>query len=69
MPDQLVVRLRACQDAPPPNLDQDPPTTVGSLGQVTTCALPSLSRWLHRLQFKMGQIEMQSSAAILFYTV
>lgn len=68
MPGQLLVRLRACQDAPPPSVDRSP-CPSGSLGQPTSVALPSLSRWLHRLQFKMGQIEMQSSAAIQFYSV
>lgn len=68
MPGQLLVRLRACQDASPPSIDKAADET-GSLGQPTSNALPSLSRWLHRLQFKMGQIEMQSSAAIQFYPV
>ncbi|XP_042883659.1 protein unc-79 homolog isoform X4 [Penaeus japonicus] len=60
LPGQLAVRLQVCQNAAPP-LDQDVPGC--------TTSVPSLLRWLHRLQFKMGQIELQSSAATQFYSV
>lgn len=30
---------------------------------------PILLRWLQRLQFKMGQIELQSSTAVQFYSL
>lgn len=60
LPGQLAVRLQVCQNAAPP-LDQEVP------GCTTTA--PNLLRWLHRLQFKMGQIELQSSAATQFYSV
>ncbi|KAK8719402.1 hypothetical protein OTU49_014058 [Cherax quadricarinatus] len=61
LPGQLAVRLQACQNAAPPT---DPETPSPS-----TTSLPNLLRWLHRLQFKMGQIELQSSAATQFYSV
>ncbi|XP_068237998.1 protein unc-79 homolog isoform X5 [Palaemon carinicauda] len=60
LPGQLAVRLQACQNAAPPTEPDSPsPSTT----------IPNLLRWLHRLQFKMGQIELQSSAATQFYSV
>ncbi|XP_071543773.1 protein unc-79 homolog isoform X4 [Panulirus ornatus] len=61
LPGQLAVRLQACQNAAPP-------TETENLSPNTT-SMPNLLRWLHRLQFKMGQIELQSSAATQFYSV
>lgn len=55
----LLVRLQACENRPPPT-----PTR----GDASLLSGPLL-KWLQRLQFKMGQIELQSSAAIQFYTV
>nr|XP_045612898.1 protein unc-79 homolog isoform X4 [Procambarus clarkii] len=62
LPGQLAVRLQACQNAAPP-------TDLETPRPSTTTTLPNLLRWLHRLQFKMGQIELQSSAATQFYSV
>ncbi|XP_066975472.1 protein unc-79 homolog isoform X11 [Macrobrachium rosenbergii] len=59
LPGQLAVRLQACQNAAPPTEPDSPSST----------SMPNLLRWLHRLQFKMGQIELQSSAATQFYSV
>ncbi|KAG0705550.1 Uncoordinated protein 79 [Chionoecetes opilio] len=61
LPGQLAVRLQACQDAAPP-ADAEAPSAA-------LAPSPGLLRWLHRLQFKMGQIELQSSAATQFYSV
>lgn len=61
LPGQLAVRLQACQDAAPPAETEAPSAAVAPA--------PGLLRWLHRLQFKMGQIELQSSAATQFYSV
>ncbi|MPC27086.1 Uncoordinated protein 79 [Portunus trituberculatus] len=61
LPGQLAVRLQACQDAAPPVETEAPSDAVAPA--------PGLLRWLHRLQFKMGQIELQSSAATQFYSV
>lgn len=55
----LRVRFQTCIDWQPPVLrsdDADPHTYP-----------PPMLRWLMKLQFKMGQIENQSSAAIQFY--
>ncbi|XP_050714372.1 protein unc-79 homolog isoform X4 [Eriocheir sinensis] len=61
LPGQLAVRLQACQDAAPPDGFEAP--------SAASTPAPGLLRWLHRLQFKMGQIELQSSAATQFYSV
>lgn len=71
LPGQLAVRLQACQNAAPPS---DPTHPTPSPSSTATTPTPSshsssLLRWLHRLQFKMGQIELQSSAATQFYSV
>uniref|UniRef100_T1KYI8 Uncharacterized protein n=1 Tax=Tetranychus urticae TaxID=32264 RepID=T1KYI8_TETUR len=56
----LKVRLQTCINwQPPPQMRQD---------SVTNKSYPSpMLRWLQKLQFKMGQIENQSSTAIQFY--
>ncbi|XP_064117132.1 protein unc-79 homolog isoform X3 [Macrobrachium nipponense] len=59
LPGQLAVRLQACQNAAPPTEPDSP----------SSSSMHNLLRWLHRLQFKMGQIELQSSAATQFYSV
>ena len=56
LPGHLSVRLQSCQSQPP-----EPPAGHGSR--------QLLLAWIQRLQFKMGQIELQSSAAAQFYTV
>ncbi|XP_037086283.1 protein unc-79 homolog [Pollicipes pollicipes] len=53
LPGHLSVRLQNCQSQPPAG---------------HSCQQLLLS-WIQRLQFKMGQIELQSSAAAQFYTV
>ncbi|XP_058465417.1 protein unc-79 homolog isoform X2 [Malaya genurostris] len=53
----LHVRLQNCRDAVPNATDQDLHTSE------------MLLRWLQRLQFKMGQIELQSSTATQFYSI
>ncbi|XP_055629586.1 protein unc-79 homolog isoform X2 [Toxorhynchites rutilus septentrionalis] len=53
----LHVRLQNCRDAVPNASDQE-------------ChASEALLKWLQRLQFKMGQIELQSSTATQFYSI
>ncbi|PIK34598.1 hypothetical protein BSL78_28574 [Apostichopus japonicus] len=56
----LQVRLQNCENWPPPN---------PAKGDVMSYHSTMLLKWLKRLQFKMGQIEIQSSAATQFYTV
>ncbi|KAK6640822.1 hypothetical protein RUM44_012519 [Polyplax serrata] len=53
LPGHLQVRLQNCRNFAPTN----PTSNV------------LLAKWLQRLQFKMGQIELQSSAATQFYSV
>ncbi|XP_072170179.1 protein unc-79 homolog [Diadema setosum] len=60
LPGSLQVRLQNCENWPPPSLMK---------GEVTSYHATTLLKWLKRLQFKMGQIEIQSSAATQFYTV
>ncbi|XP_041469783.1 protein unc-79 homolog [Lytechinus variegatus] len=60
LPGSLQVRLQNCENFPPPSLMK---------GEVTSYHSTTLLKWLKRLQFKMGQIEIQSSAATQFYTV
>ncbi|XP_033647940.1 protein unc-79 homolog [Asterias rubens] len=60
LPGSLQVRLQNCENWAPPSLTK---------GEVTSYHSSVLLKWLKRLQFKMGQIEIQSSAAAQFYTV
>ncbi|CAL4121124.1 unnamed protein product [Meganyctiphanes norvegica] len=60
LPSQLSVRLQACQNAAPPVITEE---------SMKNAVPNNLLRWLHRLQFKMGQIELQSSQAFQIYTV
>ncbi|XP_021924860.1 protein unc-79 homolog isoform X4 [Zootermopsis nevadensis] len=64
LPGHLQVRLQACRNFPPSTPPPIPPDN-----QHQTASNPVLLRWLQRLQFKMGQIELQSSAATQFYSV
>ncbi|XP_070377842.1 protein unc-79 homolog isoform X1 [Dermacentor albipictus] len=59
LPSQLKVRLQACLDWLPPIQTREEATFVSS----------NFLKWLQRIQFKMGQIELQSSAATQFYSV
>ncbi|XP_053389213.1 uncoordinated protein 79-like [Mercenaria mercenaria] len=59
LPGHLQVRLQAVQNWQPPA-----PATE------QTCINSNiLLTWLKRIQFRLGQIEVQSSAATQFYTV
>ena len=65
----LVVRLQQCVNQSPP-----PPQPVGYGAAPASSAALSLQsqlllKWIRRLQFKLGQIEVQSSFATQFYTV
>lgn len=59
LPAHLQVRLQACQNWEPPIQTKDQASFTASI----------LLSWLKRIQFKLGQIEVQSSAATQFYTV
>ena len=60
IPDHVRVRLQAIQDYKPPE--------DGSIDQVSNSNV-FLQKWLQRMQFKMGQIEMQASNVTQFFTV
>uniref|UniRef100_A0A1B6C403 Protein unc-79 homolog n=1 Tax=Clastoptera arizonana TaxID=38151 RepID=A0A1B6C403_9HEMI len=64
LPGHLQVRLQGCRNLPP-NTSVTPPQS----NPVQPAHNPALLRWLQRLQFKMGQIELQSSAATHFYSL
>lgn len=53
----LHVRLQNCRDFAPSIEEQEMHTSE------------ALLKWLQRLQFKMGQIELQSSTATQFYSI
>lgn len=53
----LHVRLQSCRDFAPAISEHDI--------QISEALL----KWLQRLQFKMGQIELQSSTATQFYSI
>ena len=59
LPDHVRLRLQAIQDYKPPDIGLDEQTTNNTV----------LVKWLQRLQFKMGQIEMQASNVTQFFTV
>ncbi|XP_073986418.1 UNC-79 domain-containing protein isoform X3 [Rhodnius prolixus] len=63
---QIQMRLQNCNNfAPTATL----PVTSGQSGTAQPSPQDSiLLRWLQRLQFKMGQIELQSSAATQFFS-
>ncbi|XP_043258139.1 protein unc-79 homolog [Colletes gigas] len=62
LPGHLQVRLQNCRDFPPNKMTEH----FASSRRESNA---TLLRWLHRLQFKMGQIEMQSSTATQFYSI
>ncbi|XP_015191031.1 PREDICTED: protein unc-79 homolog isoform X6 [Polistes dominula] len=62
LPGHLQVRLQNCRDFPPSKIAEH----FVSIRRESNAVL---LRWLHRLQFKMGQIEMQSSTATQFYSI
>ena len=59
LPDHIRVRLQYIHDSAPakPSARQDKAVSA------------NLISWLQRLQFKMGQIEMQASNVTQFFTV
>ncbi|XP_046579791.1 LOW QUALITY PROTEIN: protein unc-79 homolog [Haliotis rubra] len=59
LPGHLHVRLQMCQNWEPPHPTRDQRSFNSTI----------LLNWLKRIQFKLGQIEVQSSAATQFYTV
>uniref|UniRef100_T1JB25 Protein unc-79 homolog n=1 Tax=Strigamia maritima TaxID=126957 RepID=T1JB25_STRMM len=59
LPGHLQVRLQVCEDRMPPVQSKDEMVSTTN----------TLLKWLQRLQFKIGQIELQSSAATQFYSV
>ncbi|KAK5639447.1 hypothetical protein RI129_011939 [Pyrocoelia pectoralis] len=64
LPGHLQVRLQNCRNFPPNTyFEVLPNKTKFHLNN------PILLRWLQRLQFKMGQIELQSSTATQFYSL
>ncbi|EFN81676.1 Uncharacterized protein KIAA1409 [Harpegnathos saltator] len=62
LPGHLQMRLQNCRDFPPSRMTENFVSNRRELNAI-------LLRWLHRLQFKMGQIEMQSSTATQFYSI
>ncbi|XP_011871476.1 PREDICTED: protein unc-79 homolog [Vollenhovia emeryi] len=62
LPGHLQMRLQNCRDFPPNRMAENFVTNRRESNTI-------LLRWLHRLQFKMGQIEMQSSTATQFYSI
>jgi hypothetical protein len=60
IPDHVRVRLQAIQDYKPPDIGMTEPGTTNN---------EFLQKWLQRMQFKMGQIEMQASNVTQFFTV
>ncbi|KYN09887.1 Protein unc-79 like protein [Trachymyrmex cornetzi] len=62
LPGHLQMRLQNCRDFPPNKMAENFVTNRRESNAI-------LLRWLHRLQFKMGQIEMQSSTATQFYSI
>lgn len=64
LPGHLQVRLEAIQNLPPTS--QISPQLDSGTERISNV---QLLRWLQRLQFKMGQIELQSSAATHFYSL
>ncbi|KAF7267135.1 hypothetical protein GWI33_019628 [Rhynchophorus ferrugineus] len=65
LPGHLQVRLQNCRNFPP-TIYQDVSNEKIKLSHLYN---PMLLKWLQRLQFKMGQIELQSSTATQFYSL
>ncbi|XP_066903218.1 protein unc-79 homolog isoform X4 [Halyomorpha halys] len=64
IPGQIQMRLQTCNNfAPTTPLS----STLNTVNQATQNTV--LLQWLKRLQFKMGQVELQSSAATQIYSV
>ncbi len=76
LPDHVRVRLQAIEAyAPPKDMPLEAATATAAVAseeqQGATAAddQAALGKWLQRLQFKMGQIEMQASNVTQFFTV
>ena len=68
LPVHLQVRLQACVEGY--SINTGPPSSGGGVCEGLETHLEGwLLRWLQKLQFKMGQIEIQSSTASQFYNV
>ncbi|XP_056646981.1 protein unc-79 homolog isoform X3 [Diorhabda sublineata] len=65
LPGHLQVRLQNCRNFPPTVIQEAIPEKL----KVVNLYNPMLLKWLQRLQFKMGQIELQSSTATQFYSL
>lgn len=66
LPGHLQLRLQGCRNFPP-TTSICPPHIDTSVNQ--PIHNPTLLGWVMRLQFKMGQIEIQSTAATPFYVL
>ncbi|XP_044257463.1 protein unc-79 homolog isoform X1 [Tribolium madens] len=64
LPGHLQVRLQNCRNCPPTIHTETLPDKIK-----INLHNPILLKWLQRLQFKMGQIELQSSTATQFYSL
>ncbi|XP_012272273.1 protein unc-79 homolog [Orussus abietinus] len=62
LPGHLQMRLQHCRNFPPGKI-------IENFGSNRRQDSLLLLRWLNRLQFKMGQIEMQSSTVTQFYSI
>ena len=68
LPVHLQVRLQACVEGV--LINNGTTSTDGGMCEGLETHLEGwLLRWLQKLQFKMGQIEIQSSTASQFYNV
>ncbi|XP_066259891.1 protein unc-79 homolog [Euwallacea similis] len=65
LPGHIQVRLQNCRNISP-TVHQDFPKKKEKVSHLNN---PMLLKWLQRLQFKMGQIELQSSTATQFYSL
>lgn len=63
LPGPLRVRLQTCINWQPPPQLQQPGLCPG------VSDFSPILRWLQKIQFKMTQVELQSSEAIQFYTI
>uniref|UniRef100_A0AAR5PWG4 Protein unc-79 homolog n=1 Tax=Dendroctonus ponderosae TaxID=77166 RepID=A0AAR5PWG4_DENPD len=65
LPGHLYVRLQNCRNFSPLIYQE----IASDKGKINHLKNPMLLKWLQRLQFKMGQIELQSSTATQFYSL
>ena len=60
LPGHMQVRLQMCENMAPREQGSSEGSSIDS---------DTMHGWLQRMQFKLSQIEVQSSAAAQFYTV